>query len=44
MQGHTLRQVNWMLGEIETKQELNIREDNDRKTLSTKMLYGVKLT
>ena len=42
MQWHTLRQVNWLLGEIETRQELNLREDNDRKTLSTKMIYRVK--
>ena len=42
MQGHISRQVNWLLGELETEQELNLREDNDCKTLSTKTIYGVK--
>ena len=42
MQGHISSQVNWMLGELETEQELHPREDNDCKTLSTKMIYGVK--
>ena len=42
MQGHTLRQVKWLLVEIETEQEINLREDNDRKTLITKTIYGVK--
>ena len=42
MQGHNSRQVNLMLVELETEQELNLWEENDSKTLSTKMIYGVK--